>query len=152
MKKNRWMMLPIACLALGFYACGVSESPSIVCGSDWIKSNATVIDTASTFAISDPLIIQFRYNKNFDFSELEWSIYEGTLSQKGQELRTRKSKVSEKEGSYTIKGVDVSGGYMTAREMLHASQPGSFVVEFRSQGKILASKQLQLILNSEKNK
>jgi hypothetical protein len=152
MKKNLWLMLPIVCLAVGFYACGVKESPSVVCGSDWIKSRAAVVDTGSTFAISDPLIIQFRYGKEFDFPELDWSIYEGTLAQKGRELRTRKSKVSPKEGSYTIQGVSLKGGFMRAREMLNATEPGTYVVEFRCGNKILASKELRLILNSEKNK
>jgi len=150
MKKNIGEWALIACAAFLLVACGQTETPNVVCGSDWIKNHAAVVDTGSVFRISDPLVIQFRYGKAFDFGELEWNVYKGTFTQKNPApVLSRTARVSDKEGSYTIQGVSLRGGLMTAGELLRSTDPGDYVIEFSVSGKVIAAKEMKLIRNSD---
>lgn len=142
---NKWNLLFALASSLIFLGCGPEEKPNVVCGRDWIKSQAVVVDTGSVFHISDPFIAQFRYGKPFDFGELEWAISDAS----GNVLASRKSKVTNKEGSYTVQGVSYHGGFMTAGEMLHSKAPGTFTIRFTTGGTLLAQKEVKLVLNSE---
>ena len=66
--KKSWFLLFVA-FGLLFSACS-TEEPSVVCGREWNPGTQVVADTASEFALNDPLIVQFRYGKNFDFTSL----------------------------------------------------------------------------------
>lgn len=144
MKKSLFLLL----LALGllFSACSVEE-PSVVCGREWNPGTQVVADTASEFALNDPLIVQFRYGKNFDFTKLTIAFYEGTLAAKGKKIWDREVAVNEKLGSYTLQGKSKSGGLMTVRELARQKHPGTVVVEFSTEGRVLASKELNITKN-----
>ena len=133
MKKSLFLLL----LAFGllFSACSVEE-PSVVCGREWNPGTQVVADTASEFALNDPLIVQFRI-----------AFYEGTLAAKGKKIWDREVPVNEKLGSYTLQGKSKSGGLMTVRELARQKHPGTVVVEFSTDGRVLASKELNITKN-----
>jgi len=144
MKKS--LLFVFAIVALLFTACSVEE-PSVICGKEWNPGTQVVADTASEFALNDPLLVQFRYGKNFDFTKLTIAFYEGTLANKGKKIWDREVAVNEKLGSYTLQGKSKSGGHMTVRELTRQKQPGSVVVEFSTEGRVLAAKELTLTKN-----
>ena len=119
----------------------------MVCGREWNPGTQVVADTASEFALNDPLIVQFRYGKNFDFTKMTITFYEGTLANKGKKIWDRDVAVTEKLGAYTLQGKSKRGGLMTARELAHQKNPGSVVVEFSTEGRVLAAKELTLTKN-----
>ena len=144
MKKSLLLLL----LALGLFmgACS-TEEPSVVCGRDWNPTAQVVADTASEFALNDQLIVQFRYGKNFDFTKMNIAFFEGTLASKGKKIWDRDVDVNEKLGAYTLQGKSKHGGLMTARELTRQKNPGSVVVEFSTDGRVLAAKELTLTKN-----
>ena len=144
MKKSLFLLL--LAFGLWFSACSVEE-PSVVCGREWNPGTQVVADTSSEFALNDQLIVQFRYGKNFDFTKMTITFYEGTLASKGKKIWDREVAVTEKLGAYTLQGKSKHGGLMTARELAHQKNPGSVVVEFSTEGRVLAAKELTLTKN-----
>ena len=144
MKKSLFLMFVAFGLLLS--ACS-TEEPSVVCGREWNPGTRVVGGTASEFALNDPLIVQFRYGKNFDFTKMTITFYEGTLASKGKKIWDRDVAVTEKLGAYTLQGKSKRGGLMTARELAHQKNPGSVVVEFSTEGRVLAAKELTLTKN-----
>lgn len=144
MKKSLFLLF--VAFGLFFGACS-TEEPSVVCGREWNPGTQVVADTASEFSLNDPLLVQFRYGKNFDFTKLTITFYEGTLASKGKKIWDREVAVNEKLGSYTLQGKSKSGGHMSARELTRQKQPGSVVVEFSTEGRVLAAKELTLTKN-----
>ena len=144
MKKSLFLLFVAFGLLLS--ACS-TEEPAVVCGREWNPGTQVVADTASEFALNDPLIVQFRYGKNFDFTKMTITFYEGTLASKGKKIWDRDVAVTEKLGAYTLQGKSKHGGLMTARELTHQKNPGSVVVEFSTEGRVLAAKELTLTKN-----
>lgn len=81
-----------------FMSCS-TEDPHVVCGREWNPAHQVVADTGAEFAMNDQLFVQFRYGKNFDFSELTTKVYRGTLENLGDTIWTRSVKVTEKMGA-----------------------------------------------------
>ncbi len=144
MRKSLFLMF--VAFGLLFSACS-TEEPAVVCGREWNPGTQVVADTAGEFALNDPLIVQFRYGKNFDFTKMTITFYEGTLASKGKKIWDRDVAVTEKLGAYTLQGKSKHGGLMTARELTHQKNPGSVVVEFSTEGRVLAAKELTLTKN-----
>lgn len=139
-------ILLIAAATLGAFLSGcVSQDPTITCGRDWNAASRVVADTTSEFDLADPMIVQFKYGRNFDFTKLTTAFYEGSLAQKGKEIWSREVVVTEKMDSYTLQGKSKHGGLMTARELSRQKQPGSVVVEFSADGKVIAQKEITLV-------
>ena len=147
MKKFSKIVL-LAAVAFGslFTACS-TEEPSIVCGRDWNPGSQVVADTTSEFDLADQMIVQFRYGKGFDFPKLEIVFYEGTAANKGKKIWSHEANVSDKMNVYTLQGKSKHGGLMTARELSRQKQPGSVVVEFSTDGRIIAQKEITLVKN-----
>lgn len=131
----------------GFIAGCMSEEPSISCGRDWNPTARVVVDTTSEFDLADQMIVQFKYGRNFDFTKLKTAFYEGTLANKGKEIWSHEVGVTEKMDSYTLQGKSKHGGLMTARELSRQKQPGSVVVEFSADGRVIAQKEITLVKN-----
>lgn len=129
-----------------FMSCS-TEDPHVVCGREWNPAHQVVADTGAEFAMNDQLFVQFRYGKNFDFSELTTKVYRGTLENLGDTIWTRSVKVTEKMGAYTLVGRASRGGYMNARELARVHETGPIVFEFSANGKVLAAKSINLISN-----
>ena len=143
MRKIALMLLGFAALLTG---CNVEET-AIICGREWNPNLEVVADTASEFELKDQLIVQFRYGKNFDFAKLKTAFYEGTLTNRGEEIWNHEVAVSEKMGVYTLQGKSRHGGLMTARELCRKKEPGPVVIEVSGDGKVLLSKQILLTKN-----
>jgi len=124
-----------------------TEEPNIVCGRDWNPGSQVVADTTSELDLADQMIVQFRYGKGFDFSNLKIAFYEGSAANKGAEIWKHEVKVSEKMNSYTLQGKSKHGGLMTARELTRQKKPGSVVIEVSTDGRVLATKELTLVKN-----
>ena len=136
---KKCVMVVLAALAGVISGCHV-EKTAIVCGREWNPALEVVADTASEFDMKDPLIIQFRYGQNFDFSKLKTTFYEGTLSNRGPEIWTHEVAVSEKMGVYTLQGKSRHHlGVMNARELCRKKEPGSVVIEVAGDGKVTTS-------------
>lgn len=137
-----------ASVALCAFVAGcTSQEPSITCGRDWNAASRVVADTTSEFDLADQMIVQFKYGRNFDFTKLKTAFYEGTLANKGKEIWSHEVPVTEKMDSYTLQGKSKHGGLMTARELSRQKQPGSIVVEFSADGKIIGQKEITLVKN-----
>lgn len=148
MKTTNKMMLAGIVLALGSFFIGCStEDPHIVCGREWNQAHQVVADTGAEFAMNDQLFVQFRYGKNFDFPKLVTTVYRGTLTNRGEKIWDREVGVTEKMGAYTLVGRASRGGYMNARELARVHEPGPVVFEFSANGKVLASKEINLVHN-----
>ena len=144
MKKLRFFLVALLLSLLS--ACSIEET-AIVCGREWNPNLEVVADTASEFEMNDPMIVQFRYGKNFDFPKLKTTFYVGTLSNKGEKIWDHEVAVSEKMGVYTLQGKSRHGGLMTARELCRQKEPGPVVIEFSALGRVLATKEINLIKN-----
>lgn len=141
---KKWLLaITTACLLVG---CSV-EDTAIVCGREWNPALEVVADTMSEFEMKDQMIVQFRYGKNFDFSKLKTTFYEGTIAHKGEKIWDHEVAVSEKMGVYTLQGKSRHGGLMTARELCRKKEPGPVVIEVSGDGKVLMSKQILLTKN-----
>lgn len=141
-------LLIVASVALcGFIAGCTSQEPTISCGRDWNSASRVVADTTSEFDLADQMIVQLKYGRNFDFTKLKTSFFEGTLASKGKEIWSHEISVTEKMDSYTLQGKSKHGGLMTARELSRQKQPGSVVVEFSTDGRIIAQKEITLVKN-----
>ena len=141
---KKWLFAIVtACLFVG---CSV-EDTAIVCGREWNPALEVVADTMSEFEMKDQMIVQFRYGKNFDFSKLKTTFYEGTIAHKGEKIWDHEVAVSEKMGVYTLQGKSRHGGLMTARELCRKKEPGPVVIEVSGDGKVLMSKQILLTKN-----
>lgn len=136
-------LLVLACL---LSACN-EPNPLVVCGREWNPGSQIVADTASEFDLKDQLIVQLRYGTGFDFDALKITFFEGTLANKGAEIWSHEARVSDKMNSYTLQGKSKHSGYMTAREMTRHKTPGTVVIEFSTNGKLLASKEITLVKN-----
>ncbi len=130
-------------MLMAFSACS-SDEPNIVAGRDWNPGAQVVADTTSLFKLDEPMVIQFNYGKNFDFTVLKTVFYKGTVSEKGKEIWSHEVPVSQKLNSYTLQGKSKKGGLMSARELTRQKEAGSVVVEFVADGKVLASKDITL--------
>lgn len=142
MKK---LFLAMMAFALAIFAGCTTEEPSIVCGRDWNAGSMVVADTTSEFDLADQMVVQFKYGKNFDFTNLKVAFYEGSTAQKGAEIWSRDVKVTEKMGVYTLQGKSRHGGMMLAREMCKHRKPGSVMIELSADGRVLATKDIQLV-------
>ena len=105
-----------------------------------------VADTAMPFKMADPMAIQFRYGKGFDFTVLKVAFYEGSLGARGQEIWTHEAKVSDKMNSYTLQGKSKRGGMMTTRELTKQKAAGTVVVEFSADGRVLATREISIVI------
>lgn len=142
MKK---ILLAAVLAAFAIFAGCSSEEPSIVCGRDWNAGSMVVADTSSEFDLADQMVVQFRYGKNFDFTKLKVAFYEGSAANKGAEIWSRDINVTEKMGVYTLQGKSKHGGMMLAREMCKKHQPSAILIEFSTEGRVLASKDINLV-------
>lgn len=140
--KNIWIALMVAALAL-LTGCS-SEEPSVVCGRDWNAGAMVVADTTSEFELADPMVVQFRYGRNFDFSKLKVAFYDGTLANRGEEIWSREISVNGKADVYTLQGKSKHGGMMLAREMCKKRKPGPILIEFSSEEKVIVAKEINL--------
>lgn len=131
--------------AFAVFAGCSSEEPSIVCGRDWNAGSMVVADTTSEFDLADQMVVQFKYGKNFDFSKLKTTFYEGTKANKGKEIWSHEVSVNEKMGIYTLQGKSKHGGMMLAREMCKQRKPGAILIEFSAEDRVLASKEINLV-------
>ncbi len=146
MKNLKAVALFAVAACAAFLGCS-TEEPSIVCGKEWNPGTQVVADTASELDLADQLIVQFRYGKGFDFSNLKIAFYEGTAASKGAEIWKHEVKVSEKMNAYTLQGKSKHGGLMTARELTRQKKPGSVVIEVSTDDRVLATKELTLVKN-----
>lgn len=143
--KHKLFLLGVFSAAM-MTACS-SEPMAIVCGKDFMKERAAVIDTASVFRSADPFVMQFRYGRAFDFSKLRWEV----VSQSGKVVASKTSSVNEKEGSYTVLVSSVRyGGFSSAAEFFHVKE-GSFTIRFSNADAdtLLLEKQVRVVRNSE---
>lgn len=143
MKK---LLLAFAAICAVLMGCESAE-PTITCGREWNPGSQVVADTTSQFDLADQMIVQFKYGKGFDFAKLKTTFYEGTLANKGKEIWSHEVGVTDKMESYTLQGKSKHGGLMTARELARQKQPGSVVVEFSTDGRVLATKEITLVKN-----
>ncbi len=143
MKKLMFWAMAVAAMLV---ACS-SEPASIACGRDWNPSSRVVADTTSEFDLADQMIVQLKYGRNFDFAKLKTAFYEGTVANKGKELWSHELPVTDKMDSYTLQGKSKHGGLMTARELSRQKQPGSIVIEFSADGKVIVQKEITLVKN-----
>lgn len=143
---KKWLIAIVAAVACLMGGCTVEET-AIVCGREWNPSLEVVADTSSEFEMKDQMIVQFRYGKNFDFSKLKTTFYDGTLENRGKAIWDHEVTVNEKMGVYTLQGKSRHGGLMTARELCRKKEPGPVVIEVSGDGKVLLSKQILLIKN-----
>ena len=144
---KKWFVAFVAAMASLFAGCSV-EDTAIVCGREWNPALDVVADTMSEFEMRDPLIVQFRYGKSFDFSMLKTTFYEGTIAHKGEKIWDHEVAVSEKMGVYTLQGKSRHhSGVMNARELCRKKEPGPVVIEVSGDGKVLLSKQILLTKN-----
>lgn len=141
--KKILVALTLAAFAM-FTGCSTEET-TVVCGRDWNPGAQVVADTTSEFDLADQMVVQFRYGKGFDFSKLTVAIYEGTAANKGKEVWSRESNVTDKMSVYTLQGKSSHGGMMLAREWCKTRKPGQFVVEFSTEGRVLATKEITLV-------
>ena len=144
---KKWFVAFMAAMASLFAGCSVEET-AIVCGREWNPALDVVADTMSEFELRDPLIVQFRYGKSFDFSMLKTTFYEGTIAHKGEKIWDHEVAVSDKQWVYTLQGKSRHHmGVMTARELCRKKDPGPVVIEVSGDGKVLLSKQILLTKN-----
>jgi len=141
MKK---FLLVVALVAFAIFAGCSSQEPTIICGRDWNAGAMVVADTTSEFELADQMVVQFNYGKNFDFTTLKMAFYEGSAANKGKEIWSRETTVSNKADRYTLQGKSRHGGMMLAREMCKQRKPGAILIEFSANGKVLASKDITL--------
>jgi len=141
MKK---LLLAVVLGALSVFVGCSTEEPSIICGRDWNDGAMVVADTTSQFELADQMVVQFRYGKSFDFTTLKMAFYEGTSANKGKEIWSRETTVSSKADKYTLQGKSRHGGMMLAREMCKQRKPGSILIEFSADGRVLATKDITL--------
>lgn len=141
---KRFLVAAVLAAFTMFAGCS-SEEPSIVCGRDWNAGSMVVADTTSEFDLADQMVVQFKYGKNFDFTKLKVTFYDGSLANKGAEIWSREVSVTEKMGVYTLQGKSKHGGMMLAREMCKKRQPSAILIEFSADGRILASKEINLV-------
>lgn len=140
---KKYLLILVAAFAL-LAGCS-SEEPSIVCGRDWNAGAMVVADTTSEFDLADQMVVQFKYGKSFDFKILKVTFYEGSAASKGKEIWSHETHVSEKADKYTLQGKSKHGGMMLAREMCKQRKPGTILIEFSADGKVLASKDINLV-------
>lgn len=126
-------------------SCMEAKEPVIIVGREWNEAVERVADTASVFALNDPVVFQLQYGKNFDFNEMEYIVYDGTIENRGPEKWRREAKVSSKLGSYAVKGKSSAGGLMTARELFRVRNVGFITLEFKSQDSVIAVKQIEVV-------
>lgn len=126
-------------------SCMESAEPMIVVGREWNQAVERVADTSSIFALNDPIVFQLQYGKNFDFDEIEYIVYEGTIENRGPEKWRREAKVSSRLGSYAVKGKSSAGGLMTARELFRVRKAGFITLEFKSQDSVIAVKEIEVV-------
>lgn len=139
------VLFSLMALALAFIVGCSTEEPTIVCGRDWNAGSMVVADTTSEFDLADQMVVQFKYGKNFDFTSLKVTFYEGSTAQKGAEIWSRDVNVTEKMGVYTLQGKSKHGGMILAREMCKHRKPGLVMIEFSTNGRVLATKDIQLV-------
>lgn len=124
-----------------------SEPMAIVCGKDFMKERAAVIDTASVFRSADPFVMQFRYGRSFDFSKLRWEV----VSQSGKVIASKTSSVNEREGSFSVLVSSAKfGGLSSAAEFFRAKE-GLFTLRFSNADAdtLLLEKQVRVVRNSQ---
>lgn len=143
MKKMLMAFAAVALMMLS--ACDAGGEAAVVCGREWNPGANSVADTTSEFGMGDPMLVQLRYGKNFDFTSLKVAFYDGTLAAKGKELWSHEVKVTTKMGEYTLQGKSKQGGLMSAREITRMKKPGTIVVEFSTGDRIIASKEVTLV-------
>ena len=146
MKSLKVLAMTAVAACMLFAGC-TTEEPNIVCGRDWNAGSQVVADTTSELDLADQMIVQFRYGKGFDFSNLKMSFYEGTAANKGAKIWEHEVKVSEKMDSYTLQGKSKHGGLMTARELTRQKKPCTVVIEVSADDRVLATKELTLVKN-----
>lgn len=125
-------------------ACQDSTTPTILVGREWNQAMDRVADTSSSFSFNDPVVFQLQYGKNFDFAEMEYIVYEGSIEKRGPEKWRRQVKLSPKLGSYAVKGKSSSGGLMTVRELFRVKKEGFVTLEFKNQDSVIAVKEVEV--------
>jgi len=146
MRKTAKLAILAILMVVGSLLTGCrTEDPIIVCGREWNPALQIVADTSSEFGLGEPLYIQFRYGTGFDFNALRMSFYEGTLANKGKEIWSHDARVSEKMSSYTLQGRTKHSEFMSARELTRHKEPGTVVIEISANGRVIVSKQIELV-------
>ena len=135
--KMIWLACGMAALVV-FSGCQSTTPAEMVCGREWNSGSGTVADTTSTFALNDPMLIQYNYGKGFDFAELTITFYTGTDEQTKKKLWSHSASVNPKVSNYTLRG-------KSARELTHQKTPGPIVVEISNGDRVLISKELNLV-------
>ncbi|MCF0223464.1 MAG: hypothetical protein HUK20_04280 [Fibrobacter sp.] len=142
--KHNFKVFVFAALLAALAGC-MTDDPVIAAGREWNPGSRLVADTTSEFDMTDQMLVQLRYGKGFDFNKLKVTFYEGTLGHRGVEIWSHEVMVSEKMDSYTLQGKAKNGKPITAREMCKQKQAGPIVIEFSTEGRVIAQKQIYLI-------
>lgn len=111
-------------LSVAFTACD-SADPEIVSGREWNSAKQVVADTTSSFAPSDPFIVQFNYGKAFDFDSLKIEF----LDEAGKTRFRQTVEVQHRTGSYTVVGKK-KGQVMTAENYFRSKKAQDVTVKF----------------------
>lgn len=119
------------------------EPPHIELGRDWNATQKVVADTSSTFHVNDPILIQLYNGQSFGHSLVQLKIYRGATADSSALLYQRDVSVKPSESSLVIRGAH-GAAPLTARGLLRSGRAGVYTIEFELQGKVVASKQLEL--------
>lgn len=111
-------------LSLALTACDSAE-PEILSGREWNSAKQVVADTTSSFAYSDPFIVQFNYGKAFDFDSLKIEFFDGA----GKTRFRQTVEAKHRTGSYTVVGKK-KGELMTAEGYFHSKKAQEVTVKF----------------------
>lgn len=140
MVLNKFFFLAV--LPLSIIAC-TKEEPYIIVGREWNPFMQVVADTGSSFSLKDPIVFQLQYGKNFDFTELEYIIYNGS-GQSKKEIWKKTVSVHSKLGSYAVLGKSSSGELMPARRLFKIKAPTTIIIEFKTQDSLIATKEIEV--------
>ena len=121
-----------------------SVPPTILVGREWNHQANRVADTASSFTLKDPVVFELKSEKDFNFTEMECIVYEGTIKNRGTEKWRRQVKISPNQNSYAIRGKARKGGFLAAKELFWLDKEGFVTIEFRTKDSVIAIKEIEV--------
>jgi len=126
-----------------------SEPAHIVLGKDWNPDKQVVYDTASSFHVNAPIMLQMYNGGEFGTDSIQLTVYQGTVADPSSKVYSRFIKVKPSESSLILKG---RGGAapLTARGLVGASAAGVYTLEFTLEGVVRASRQIDMTRSQEK--
>lgn len=145
----KWILVPLAfsLVALSLQSC-LQEPAQIVLGRDWNSSKKVVYDTASSFHVNDPILLQMYNGDVFGVDSVKMTVYRGSSTSLSDTVYTRVVPVKPSESSLILKGHGSTP--LTARGLVGASAAGSYTIEFSVQGTPQTRKQIELTRSLEK--